>query len=92
MPLPSNLKQLQSLQGKLQAIRRFIAQLFDKCKPFTKLLKKGVEYHWDKEQQDAFDEIKRYLLSPLILSPPRKGIPFLLYISTTETTLGMMLA
>ena len=76
MPPPANLKQLQSLQGKLQAIRRFIAQLYDKCKPFTKLLKKGVEYHWGKEQQDAFDEIKRYLLSPPVLSLPKKGIPF----------------
>lgn len=45
MPPPSNIKQLQILQGKLQAIRLFISQLLDKCKPFTKLLKKGTIFH-----------------------------------------------
>ena len=58
MPPPSNIKQLQSLQGKIQAIRHFISQLLDKCKPFTKLLKKGTIFHWGKEQQDALEEIK----------------------------------
>ena len=70
MPSPSNIKQLQSLQGKLQSIRRFISQLSDKCKPFTKLLKKGVVFHWGKEQEEALDEIKKYLLTPPVLSPP----------------------
>ena len=92
MPPLTNLKQLQSLQEKLQAIRRFIVQLSDKCKPFTKLLKKEVEYHWGKEKQDAFDEIQRYLLSPPMLSPPRKDIPFLLYIFATKIAIGTMLA
>jgi len=50
MPPPSNIKKLQSLQGKLQAIRHFIAQLSNKCKPFNKLLKKGIIFHWGKEQ------------------------------------------
>jgi len=70
MPSPSNIKQLQSLQGKLQAIRRFILQLSDKCKPFTKLLKKGVVFHWGKEQEESLDEIKNYLLTHPVLSPP----------------------
>jgi len=76
MPSPSNIKQLQSLQGKLQAIRRLISQLSDKCKPFTKLLKKGVVFHWGKEQEEALDEIKKYLLTPLVLIPPRENEPF----------------
>eukprot|EP01018_Ginkgo_biloba_P037312 Gb_25076 [translate_table: standard] len=33
MPPPRNLKWLRSLQGKIQAIRRFISQLADKCQP-----------------------------------------------------------
>jgi len=70
MPSPSNLKQLQSIKAKLQAIRCFISQLSDKCKPFTKLLKKGIIFHWGKEQDEALDEIKKYLLTPPILSPP----------------------
>lgn len=45
IPPPSNIKQLQSLQEKLQAIRHFIAQLSNKCKPFNKLLKKVITFH-----------------------------------------------
>jgi len=34
------------------------------------LLKKGVVFHWGKEQEEALDEIKNYLLTPPVLSPP----------------------
>lgn len=46
MPPPSNLKQLRSLQGKLQSIKIFIAQPVDKCQPFQHLLRKGVSFKW----------------------------------------------
>lgn len=58
MPPPLDIKQVQSLQGKLQAIRCFISQLSDKYKPLNKLLKKGINFHWGIEQQEPFDEIK----------------------------------
>ena len=58
MPPSSNIRQLQSLQGKIQAIRCFILQLSNKCKFFTKLLKKGTIFHWGKEWQDVLNEIK----------------------------------
>ena len=47
MSPPTNLKQLGSLQGKIQAIRRFICQLIDKIAPMSHFLKKDVEFNWD---------------------------------------------
>ena len=47
MPPPKTLKQLHTLQGKLQSVRRFISQLADKCQPFTHLLKKDQIFKWD---------------------------------------------
>lgn len=38
-----------------------------------------------------FEEIKYYLLTPLILVPLREGEPFLLYSLVTESALGSML-
>lgn len=70
MPPPKNLKQLQSLQGKIQFIRRFIAQLFDKYRLFNKLLKKNVDFVYNLECQEAFNEIKKYLMHPPIVIPP----------------------
>lgn len=40
MASPQNISQVRSLQGRLQSIRRFVAQLADKCQPFTHLLHK----------------------------------------------------
>ena len=41
------LKQLHTLQGKLQLVRIFISQLVDKFQPFTHLLKKDKSFKWD---------------------------------------------
>ena len=68
-----NLKQLRSLQRKIQAIRRSICQLIDKIASISYLLKKDVEFKWDDKYQKAFDRIKKYLLHPLILALYRHG-------------------
>ena len=54
MPPPTNLKTLRGLQGRLQSIRRFIAQLADKCHSFQYLLRKGVSFQWNKQCQEYF--------------------------------------
>ena len=68
-----NLKQLRSLQGNIQAIRRFICQLTDKIAPMSHLLKKEVEFKWDIRCQEAFEKIKEYLLHPPVLDPYNHG-------------------
>lgn len=49
MPPHKNLKQLRSIQGKINSTRRFIYQLGDKCKPFTHFIKKDVKFIWDNK-------------------------------------------
>jgi hypothetical protein len=34
-------------------------------------IKSDDEFHWGAEQQQAFDEIKRYLTTPPVLVPPQ---------------------
>lgn len=92
MPLPHDLKTLRTLQGKIQAIRHFIAQLSDKCHPFNDLLKKGTCFDWGDECKKAFDDLKHYLLNPPILIHPKEGVPFHLYLLVTDSALGVMLA
>jgi hypothetical protein len=57
---PTNLKELQSLLGKIDFVRRFISNLSQKMLPFSPLLgiKKHQKFVWGDEQQKAFDEIK----------------------------------
>ena len=88
---PINIKQLRSLQGKIQAIRRFIYQLTDKIAPMSHFLKKEVEFRWDIRYQEAFEKIKEYLLQPSVLASYRHGKPFWLYVLATEHAFGVML-
>ena len=92
MSSPTNLKQLRSLQGKIQAIRILICQLTDKIAPISHLLKKDDEFKWDSKCQEAFDKIKEYLLHPPIFAPYRHGEPLWLYVLAIEHAFEVMLA
>jgi hypothetical protein len=70
---PTNLKELQSLLGKINFVRRFISNLSQKVLHFSPLLrmKKDQKFVWGDEQQRAFNEIKQYMKQPPVLVPPQ---------------------
>jgi ribonuclease HI len=90
---PTNLKELQSLLGKINFVRRFISNLSQKVLPFSPLLriKKDQNFVWGDEQQKAFDEIKQYMKEPLVLVPPQLNKPFKLYVAADTQTIGSAL-
>ena len=69
---PTNKVQLQRLLGKINFLRRFIANLANKIQPLTPLLKlkDKEEFEWGPPHQEAFDSIKAYLASPPVFMPP----------------------
>jgi hypothetical protein len=50
---PTNLKELQSLLGKINFVRRFVSNLSQKVLPFSSLLRinKDQKFIWGDEQQ-----------------------------------------
>jgi len=92
MPSPKNLHELRSLQGHLAYIRRFISNLAGRCQPFQRLMRKDTVFEWDQACQNAFDNIKKYLLNPLVLSAPTAKKPLILYIAAQERSVGVLLA
>lgn len=46
MSSPHDVKSLRSLYDKIQAIRRFIAQFSNKCRPFNDILNTGIYFEW----------------------------------------------
>ena len=58
LPAPSNLLQIQKIQGKANFLRRFIPNYAEMAKGFTQLLKKGIPFHWDQVAQASFDAVK----------------------------------
>ena len=62
------------------------------CEPIFRLLKKEVLTVWNEQCQEAFEKIKNYLTKPPILVPLVPKKPLLLYLTTTNTTMGALLA
>ena len=44
MKPPQNIKEIQSLIGRVAALNRFVSKVTDKCLPFFKVLKKAFEW------------------------------------------------
>ncbi|KAM1263824.1 hypothetical protein ACFX15_033254 [Malus domestica] len=93
-PPPTTKKQLQSLLGKINFLRRFIANSVGKMKVFSTLLKlkDSDKFEWKNEHQAAFTQIKVSLTTPPVLVPPRRDKPLKLYISAAEESIGCLLA
>ena len=83
-----NVKEVQSLNGKIAALNRFVSRATDKCFPFFRTLKRSFE--WTIECQQAFEELKAYLSSPL-LSPSQPGEKLFLYLVVSPAAINAAL-
>ena len=84
-----NVKEVQSLNGKVAALNRFVSRATNKCLPFFRTLKKSFE--WTDECQQAFEELKAYLSAPPLLSPSQPGEELFLYLAISPTIVSATL-
>ena len=91
LPPPRNIRQLQSLQGKANFLRRFLANFAEVTKGYMHLLKKDTPFYWDDQADRSFEALKKALTSSPLLSPPDFSRDFLLYLAAAESTMGMVL-
>ncbi|XP_015689944.1 uncharacterized protein LOC102704232 [Oryza brachyantha] len=59
--------------------------------PLFKLLKKTDHFTWTPEDQEAFEDFKKYLTSAPVLASPNPNEPLLLYVSATEQVVSTVL-
>ena len=67
---PQNPKEVQKFTGMMAALNRFISRSAERCRPFFLLLHKWKEFQWFEECVVEFQELKRYLSHPPIMSSP----------------------
>ncbi|RDX80993.1 Retrovirus-related Pol polyprotein from transposon opus, partial [Mucuna pruriens] len=91
MRSPQNVKEVQQLMGKVVALSRFISRISDIATPVLDTLKKGKNFAWTPECEEAFLRLKAMLASPPILIRPDLGRPLHLYILVTETAISSVL-
>ena len=86
---PRTVKAVQSLNGKVATLNRFVSKAMDKCLPFFRVLKKSFE--WMDECQKAFEDLKKYLSSPPLLSPSMPREELYLYIAVSQAAISTAL-
>ena len=64
MPRPTTPKEVRSFLGMTNYISRFILQYADVTKPLRDLTRKGIEWKWTKDQEDAFNKLKDQVTNP----------------------------
>ena len=86
---PKNVKEVQSLNGKVAALNRFVSKAKEKCQPFFRILKKS--FNWMADCQQAFEDLKAYLSSPPLLSPSRLREELFLYLAVSLASINAAL-
>ncbi|XP_071723341.1 uncharacterized protein [Rutidosis leptorrhynchoides] len=89
MAKPTDNKGVQRLTGQIAALGQFMSRSRDKCLPFFNALKRAFE--WTLECREAFQELKRYLVSPPLLDKPTVGEPLFMYLTVSEVAVSVVL-
>ncbi|XP_022876831.1 uncharacterized protein LOC111395040 [Olea europaea var. sylvestris] len=91
MKPPTKPREVQSLIGGVAALSQFVSKFTDHCKPVFDTLRGGKKFKWTKECQDAFNELKRQLFRPPVLSKPKVGEALKIYLSVSEHAISVVL-
>ena len=91
-PRPKTPKNIKQFLGLIGYYRRFIPEFSRKSKPLTNLLKKTTKFIWDKEEEEAFQILKKALISKPILQYPDFSQPFKVTTDASGYAIGGVLS
>lgn len=90
-PVPCNKKELMRFLGMASFYRKFCKNFSCVAAPLTELLKKDQKYVWGRDQQHAFDSLKKLLTNEPVLSAPDFSRPFKLATDASDVGVGAVL-
>ncbi|GJT74842.1 reverse transcriptase domain-containing protein [Tanacetum coccineum] len=93
---PKTLKEMQSLSGKLASLNRFLAKSAERALPFFNTLKNITkenkhEYRWTTEAEEAFQQMKRLIMSLPSLTPPFPEETLYAYLAVSREAVSAVL-
>ncbi|KAL5810666.1 hypothetical protein ACOSQ4_027234 [Xanthoceras sorbifolium] len=91
MQSPTKPKHIQSLNGQVAALNRFISKSTDKCVPFFNILKGNKRFEWKKECEKAFQDLKDYIVRAPLLPKPQDGEKLVVYLAVTQYAISAVL-
>ncbi|XP_021737591.1 uncharacterized protein LOC110704119 [Chenopodium quinoa] len=91
LPPPVNVKGVRSFLGHAGFYRRFIKDFSLIARPLNDLLQKDVGFVFDDKCLEAFNKLKKALISTPIVQAPRWDLPFGLMCDASDTDIGGVL-
>ena len=91
---PRIIQEVQSLNGKLAALGRFLSKSAERALPFFKTLKGHMnkeDFQWNRAAEEAFQELKLHLQSLPALTVPIAGETLVLYLAASRETISSVL-
>lgn len=79
LKIPTSVKDVQRLTGRVAVLNRFISRSSDRCKLFYNVLRKNKGFGWSEKHEAALAELKAYLTTPPILAKPKQGEELYVY-------------
>ncbi|KAL5577791.1 hypothetical protein UlMin_019490 [Ulmus minor] len=75
----------------MAALSRFISRSSEKCHLFFSTLRKSKYFEWTLTCEQAFQDLKKYLTSPSLLSKPKDGEQLFIYLVVSKGTVSAVL-
>ncbi|XP_073039013.1 uncharacterized protein [Primulina eburnea] len=91
LPPPSSIKGVRSFLGHAGFYRRFIKDFSKIAKPLSSLLMKDVEFNFDSTCLQAFEVLKKSLVTAPVLTAPDWELPFEVMCDASDTAVGAVL-
>ena len=91
-PEPTSTKEVQQFLGLASYYRQFIKDFSRYAKPLCKLTEKGAEFRWTTDCHNAFQDLRRKLVSAPVLAFPDFSKPFLLDTDASDHGIGAVLS
>ncbi|CAB4040119.1 Hypothetical predicted protein [Paramuricea clavata] len=84
-------ERVKNILGFIQYLAKFLPNMAEVSAPLLKLLEKNTAWHWEKQQEDSFQQLKRMTTSAPVLSyyDPKK--PVTLPVDASSKGLGAVL-
>ena len=91
MPCPKDIKGIGSFLGHVSFYKRFIKDFSKISRPLTILLQKDVPFIFDDDCLEAFETLKKALISARIVQPPDWNLPFEIMCDASDYAIGAVL-
>lgn len=88
---PQSVKEVRSFLGMAGYYRQCVPGFAKIAAPLVKLTRKNVRFAWGQMEQEAFDTLKKLLVSSKVMALPDTSKPFKLYTDACDYAIGAIL-